>query len=201
MKIYYSPSSPYVRKCMVAAHELGLADRIQKLDSAASPVTMDMNVAQANPLGKVPTLLTDEGLALFDSRVVCEYLDDLGRGSLFPREGALRWQVLAEQALADGMLDAALLARYEKATRPGEFQWQAWIDGQMKKIANGLQHFEQHVETLADRVDIGTIALACALGYLDFRYADYEWRAAHGGLGEWYAGFSARPSMKATAPG
>src|SRR5690606_38776840 len=113
MKIYFSPASPFVRKCMAVAHETGLVDRIEKLPSAANPVNRDRTVIASNPLGQVPTLITDDGQALYDSRVICEYLDDLGGGKLFPATGKARWQALADQALADGILGAALLARYE----------------------------------------------------------------------------------------
>ena len=110
MKLYHSQTSPYVRKCMFIAHHLGLADRIEKLPSAAHPVNRDQSIIPSNPLGKVPTMITDDGTVLFDSRVICEYLDHLGKGSFFPAAGAERWRVLTEQALADGILDAALLS-------------------------------------------------------------------------------------------
>lgn len=200
MKIYFSPASPYVRKCMVVAHELGLAERIEKLPSAASPVNRDQTIVATNPLGKVPTLITDDGAALYDSRVICEYLDAQGGGKLFPREGGLRWQVLTEQALADGLLDAALLARYETFLRPEELRWDAWYKGQLDKVASCLKNIEAVADTLGERVDIGTITFGCGLGYLDFRYPDYDWRSAHPKAAAWYARFSQRPSMQATAP-
>src|SRR5690606_29297428 len=193
MKIYYSAASPYVRKCMVVASELGLSDRIEKLACAASPVKMDLTVAASNPLGKVPALITDDGQALFDSRVICEYLNHLGQGKLFSDASGERWQVLTEQALADGLLDAALLARYETATRPEQHQWKDWTDGQMRKIANALGHFEAVVTQRAGQIDIGMITLGCALGYLDLRFSDYDWRSAYPGVAQWYAEFSQRP--------
>ncbi|TEA77504.1 glutathione S-transferase [Allopusillimonas ginsengisoli] len=200
MKIYYSAASPYVRKCMVVASELGLTDRIEKLACAASPVKMDLTVAASNPLGKVPALITDDGQALFDSRVICEYLNHLGQGKLFPDASGERWQALTEQSLADGLLDAALLARYETATRPAQHQWKDWTDGQMRKIANALGHFEAVVTQRAGQVDIGMITLGCALGYLDLRFSDYDWRSAYPGVANWYAEFSQRPSMQETIP-
>ncbi|MBO9353211.1 glutathione S-transferase [Bordetella petrii] len=200
MKIYFSPSSPFVRKCMVVAHETGLAARIEKLPAAAHPVNRDQSIIASNPLGQVPTLLTDDGLALYDSRVICEYLDDLGAGKLFPAAGAARWQALADQALADGILGAALLARYEITVRPEPNRWSGWVDGQMGKVADALKNFEQRASSLGGRLDIGTITLACALGYLDFRYADYDWRGNHPGLAQWYAEFGQRPSLRETAP-
>ena len=122
MQIHFSPASPFVRKVMVAAHELGLVDRLETLPSAAHPVNRDQSILARNPLGQVPTLVTDDGRTLYDSRVICEYLNDLGRGSLFPA-GEARWRALTEQALGDGMLAAAVLTRYESVVRPEAKRW------------------------------------------------------------------------------
>jgi hypothetical protein len=161
MKLFYSGASPYVRKCMVVAHELGLAARIEHLPAAAHPVNRDPNIVRNNPLGKVPTLLTDDGTVLYDSRVICEFLNELGGGKLFPGGGAQRWQVLTEQSLGDGILDAALLARYEGAMRPEPLRWADWTTGQLDKIHCGLRH--RCRPTACDRVD-GTITMGCVLG-------------------------------------
>ena len=118
MKLYFSPFSPYVRKCLVTAHELGLDQRIELLPCAAHPVQRDAKLVADNPLGKIPTFFSDDGLVLFDSRVICEYLNDLGQGSIFPPAGRARWEALTLHSLADGMLDAALLIRYELTARP-----------------------------------------------------------------------------------
>jgi glutathione S-transferase len=199
MKIFFSPASPFVRKCMVIAHELGLIDRLEKLPSAAGPVARDQTIIPSNPLGQVPTLITDEGQPLFDSRVVCEYLNDLGGGSFFPT-GKDRWQVLAEQAMADGMLGAALLARYETVLRPEALRWDGWVEGQLGKVRDGLALIERNAAGLEGRLDIGTITIGCALGYLDFRFPGLDWRASHPATAAWYDGFSQRPSMQATKP-
>jgi len=200
MKLFFSPSSPFVRKCMVIAHELGLTERLEQLPSAAGPVARDKSIIPSNPLGKVPTLITDDGQVLYDSRVICEYLNDLGGGSLFPPSGRARWQALADQALGDGVMDAALLARYETALRPEALRWNDWIDGQMSKAHDALAQLEKDVARLDGRVDIGTIAIGCALGYLDFRYASYDWRSTHPGVAAWFKTFNARPSMQSTLP-
>jgi glutathione S-transferase len=197
MKIYFSPTSPYVRKCMVCAHELGLANRLELLPSSAHPVQRDQTLVQSNPLGKVPTLITDDGTVLYDSRVICEYLDALAGGRLFPRDGATRWSALTLQSLADGMLDAALLARYEEAARPEALRWPEWRAGQIDKLVTSLAALEGSVGTLAGRVDIGTLALACALGYLDLRFADLAWRQRAPKLALWAATFMQRPSLQA----
>lgn len=200
MKLFYSGASPYVRKCMVVAYEVGLAARIEHLAAAAHPVNRDQNIVRNNPLGKVPTLIADDGTVLYDSRVICEYLDDLGGGKLFPKTGAQRWQVLTEQSLGDGILDAALLARYEGAMRPEALRWADWTAGQLDKIQCGLAAIDATADTLADRVDIGTITLACVLGYLDLRFADLAWRVKYTRAAAWFERFNARAAMQATLP-
>jgi glutathione S-transferase len=200
MKIFYSAASPFVRKCLVAADELGAAARIERLPAAANPVDPDRSIVARNPLGKVPTLITDDGTVLFDSRVICEYLNDLCNGGLLPREGAARWRTLVEQSLADGICDAAVLARYETAMRPEALRWSAWTTGQQDKIRSGLAAFETRAAGFGDRVDLGTIAFGCALGYLDYRFASLAWRDAHPNVAAWFERFGARASMVATRP-
>ena len=200
MKLFHSATSPYVRQCLVAAHELGLAERIELVPAAAHPIHRDRNVVASNPLGKVPTLIDDGGVALHDSRVIIDYLNRLGDGDLVPRDGEARWRALTEQSLADGMLDAAVLARYETALRPETLRWQDWLAGQLEKIASGLAELEQRSMRFGDRVDIGTIAFACMLGYLDFRFAQLVWRDEHPNAAAWFAWFGARDSMVATTP-
>ena len=200
MKIFYSAASPFVRKCLVAALELGLSDRIERIPAAAHPIERDRTIVAHNPLGKVPTLITDDGTVLFDSRVICEYLNDLGDGSLLPREGPERWRVLVEQSLADGICDAAVLARYETAMRPEALRWTDWTAGQLEKVASGLAEFEARAVAFGDRVDLGTIAVGCALGYLDFRFASLGWRDAHPNAAAWFEWFGGRDSMVATRP-
>jgi glutathione S-transferase len=200
LKIFYSPASPFVRKCLVAAHELGLRDRLELLPSAANPVAPDRAVVASNPLGKVPALLIDDGAVLCDSRVICEYLNTQAGGDLIPREGPARWTVLTEQSLADGMSDAAVLARYETAMRPEALRWSDWTAGQVAKVNAGLDEFEVRAARFGDRVDLGTIAFACALGYIDLRFAALNWRATRPQAAAWYDGFGARESMIATRP-
>jgi len=200
-KLYYAPTSPYVRKVMVTAHCLGLAGQIEKLESAAHPIKRDERIAAFNPLAKVPALQTADGLALFDSRVICEYLDTHAGGSLFPREGQARWVSLTRQALGDGLLDAAMLARYETVARPADKQWDGWLDGQLTKIRAVLADIERQVQdfnTAPD--DIGLIAIGCGLGYLDFRFASLDWRAGSPATADWFAEFDQHPAMVATRP-
>jgi glutathione S-transferase len=200
MQLYYSPTSPFVRKCLVAAQELGLRARIEFLPAAPHPVDRDRALIARNPLGKVPTLITDDGVSLYDSRVICDYLNSLGDGHLVPAAGPLRWRVYRDQALALGMMEAAVLVRYETFARPEALRWKEWIDGQLDKVRCGLAEIEQTAGTLDQRVDVGTIAIACALGYLDFRFASLGWRNICPQTAAWLARFGVRASMVDTRP-
>lgn len=184
---------------MVVAHTHGLAERIEPLPAKAHPVDRDPSIVSKHALGQVPTLILDDGQVLADSRVICEYLDHLGGATLFPG-GTERWRALTAQSLADGLLDAALLCRYERTARPAERQWDGWEAGQMDKIAGALAVMEGEAPGLGERLDIGTITYGCALGYLDLRFAHLDWRAANPGLKAWFAAFDERPAMKATRP-
>lgn len=199
MKLYFSPSSPFVRKVLLCAYELGLGDKIELLPSAAGPVQRDRKIVADNPLGQVPTFFTDEGVALYDSRVICEYLDHLAGGTLFPVAGPARWSALVEQSVGDGILDAALLARYEDVARPATLHWADWRAGQLSKATDALDLLERNVAALEGRIDIGTITLACAMSYLDLRFPSFGWRDGRDALSAWYAQFAARPSMIQTA--
>jgi glutathione S-transferase len=197
MKLRHNSASPYVRKVMVCAHELGLAGKIELLDTVVNPVSANATLAGENPLMKIPALTTDDGEVLFDSPVICEYLDSLAGGKLFPASGKARWSALRQQALGDGILDALILCRYEIAARPEDKRFAGWTDGQTKKAHQGLAVLER--EDLSGRT-IGTITAGCTLGYLDFRFPNDGWRARHPKLAEWYKGVEALPSMQATKP-
>jgi glutathione S-transferase len=199
IELFYAPTSPFVRKVMACSIELGIADRIVKLPSAAHPLKRDERIASFNPLAQVPAAKLADGTLVFDSRVICEYLDDLGQGTLFPR-GPERWQVLTEQALGDGLLDAALLTRYENTCRSDEIRSAEWIDGQMTKIAAALDEIDRTVAVFGARISIGSLTIACALGYLDFRFASFDWRSSRPALTEWFAMMSQRQSLQETIP-
>jgi len=200
MKLFFAAPSPFVRKCLVTAHELRLRGRLELLPAAAHPVNRDRAVVASNPLGKIPTLITDDAVVLYDSRVICEYLNALADGALIPPHGPARWRVLADQALADGMMDAAVLVRYETAVRPENLRWSDWVTGQFEKVTCGLAEFERRAPALVGRVDAGTIAFGCALGYLDFRFSSLEWRAKCPDAASWFDEFGKRESMLATGP-
>ena len=202
LKLLFAPTSPFVRKVMVCAHLTGQAGNIQLLDSAAHPVRRDARIAVHNPLAKVPTLILQDGQALYDSRVICEYLSSQAdAGTIFPASGADRWKALSRQALGDGLLDAALLARYELTARPPEFQWPTWREALLTKVTACLASIEAIASDLAhDKPTIGEITIGCALGYLDFRYANEPWRPGHPKLEAWYAKVVKLPPLAETMP-
>jgi len=201
MKLHHSPSSPYVRKVMALAIETGLDRKLEMLSLAVSPINPNDDLNRSNPLGKIPALVLEDGTTLYDSRVICEYLDSLHDGhKLFPVQDPARWTALRRQALADGVLDAAVSLRYETFLRPEAQRWGDWIDGQRQKILRALDQLEAETDSFADGVDIGTLSVGCALGYLDFRFADLGWRESRPGLAGWYQMFSHRPSLAGTTP-
>lgn len=201
MKLIYAPTSPFVRKVMAVAIELGLDGSIATEFNPASPLQRDPALTDHNPLGKIPALILDDGTVLFDSPVICEYLAaTAGDTSLFPAAGPARWAALTQQALADGLLDAAIANRYETVPRPAELRWPDWTRAQLAKITGALDRIEALAPALPEASTIGTITFGCALGYLDFRYADLDWRAGRPQAAAWFAAFDARPSMAATRP-
>lgn len=194
MILRYSAASPYARKIRIAAEILGLSSRMEIV--AASTADPNDTLRQQNPLGKIPTLLLEDGSALYDSRVIADYLDHLADRKLIPADPLRRFDVLRLQALGDGINDAALLIRYETATRRAELRDTDAIALQQGKIDRALAALE--AAPPSGPVDIGQIAVACALGYLDLRFAG-AWRAAHPKLVAWLADFEAKvPAFEAT---
>lgn len=202
MKLLYAPTSPFVRKVMVCAHMTGQADRIEWLESAAHPIQRDPRIARHNPLAKVPTLILENGQTLFDSRTICEYLAaSVGSTNLFPKEGEERWRALSLQSLGDGLLDAALLARYETLARPSEFHWPEWRSAQLTKVTASLDAIETKASSLGiDSPTIGDVTIGCALGYLVFRFPDLKWWESRPETARWNESFQALPAMSATIP-
>lgn len=196
MKLYFSPTSPYVRKVTVLAIELALDGRIERI--ATNPWAMPDALIAANPLGKVPALVTDDGLVLYDSPVICDYLDSLNSGRrLIPLAGKARWHALQLQALGDGLLDAAVWVVLERR-RPVELRSDDWMDLQHQTLLRGLAALDAEVDGWEDAVTIGQISVACALGYLAFRFPAQDWLDGHAGLAQWYERFATRPSMLAS---
>jgi glutathione S-transferase len=198
VKLFWSSRSPFVRKVMVAAHEVGIADRIRTERVVVAANKPNADVMAVNPLNKIPTLVLDDGIALYDSRVICEYLDTLHEGSkLFPADAGARWTALRRQALGDGLMEVIVLRLGEQA-RPREAQSATHLAAYRLKIARTLDSLETEGEGLAGPIGIGHIAIGCALAHLDFRFASDDWRSGRAKLGAWYGGFARRPSMRAT---
>ena len=200
MKLYSNPASPFARKCRIIARELNLTGVVEEVnvDTRAMPD----EVRRLNPLGKIPILALNDGSTILDSRVICEYLNERGGGKFFPgmslwRDVSGRWKALTLQALGDGICDAAVARTYE-SRRPPEQQSPATLERYNKAIASSLAVLGQAPFT--KKITIGEIAVACALGYLDFRVPELSWRADHPKLRDWYEIFAQYPSMKDTWP-
>ncbi len=198
MKLIYSPTSPFARKVLIVAIERGLDEAIERV--VADPWAGDSPVPGYGPLGKVPVLETPDAGVLFDSPVICEYLDSQHRGEpVFPAAGPARWHALRDQALGDGILDAAVAWRLE-TMRPEERQSAPWIARQLSAVRRALAALEGQPPNGTAALNIGHIATGVALGYLDFRMAEEDWRGSHPRLANWFSDWGARPSMQATAP-
>ena len=200
MRLYHSPTTPFGRKVMVALMETGQAGDVEVVTVAGTPMDVGTMPVAQNPLGKIPALELDDGPALYDSRVICRFLDDRAGGKLYPPAPRL-WQTLTLEATADGMLDAAILMVYEARTRPENKRFDGWVDAQWSKVARALDALEgRWISHLNGPLDMGQIAIGCTLSYLDFRHGVREWRHNRPALASWYAGFSQRDSMAGTEP-
>jgi glutathione S-transferase len=198
MELKFSGLSPYVRKVMVVAHEVGVADRLQLTPVKAREEPE--KITPVNPLGKVPAFITDAGQALYDSPVICEYLDaEYGGRRLLPAGGDRRWAILTRAALADGLLDAGILVRNERL-RPAELQSSEWIAWQLCKVTGGLDTLEGQADKFGTGLDLGLIGVGCALGYLPLRLDEAKGLERWPRLKAWYATMSQRPSFQRTAP-
>jgi glutathione S-transferase len=201
MRLYSSTTSPFVRKVRVVLHELGLAERCEIQQLVTAPHEPNPELGKANPLNKIPALELDDGTMLYDSTVICEYLDSVhGRGQLLPASGAPRWQVLRTQALADGIVDAGILVRGETEWRPQELRWPQWLAGQRLKMTQGLSALEATIDRQPAELDLGGIAIACMLGWLEFRALEPTLRQTYPLLSAWNDTLQKRPSLAATKP-
>lgn len=202
MTLYFNAASPFARKVVVMLHETGQLDRVELQPTTLTPISPSAELNANNPVGKLPALRLADGNVIHDSRVILDYLDHQHVGNpLIPREGSTRWRRLTLASLADALMDAALLIRYETALRPEDKHWDLWLDGQQEKIERTLGYFEREAVTeLSSSFDVAAITVAAALGYLDFRQPDLDWRGSHPGLANWYQEVSQRPSMTATQP-
>ena len=200
MKLYHAPASPFVRKVMVLLHEAQATNRVTLVTVAGNPLDPGTMPVDRNPLGKIPALERPEGPTLYDSRVITRYLDDLLKAGLYPAAPHL-WDTLTIEATGDGISEAAVLMRYEMHVRPEATRSPDWAEAQWQKIARALDALEDRwISHLSSPPDMGQIAVACALGYLDLRHAERDWRSARPQLAAWFAAFAARPAMRATVP-
>jgi glutathione S-transferase len=198
MILHWSPKSPFVRKVMIAAHELDLLDQITLIRSVAAMSAPNPQIMADNPLSKIPTLVLDDGAAIYDSSVICAFLNDLADGPLLPRKGRERWTALTREALADGLLDVLILWRNEREKLEAA-QSPAWLKAFALKIERGLERLESDADALSQTpFNVGHVAVGCLLSYLDFRFETLNWRANCPGLSIWHSTFSARPSVVAT---
>jgi glutathione S-transferase len=199
MKLLKAGPSPFVRKVLVTLHETGQIDDVEMISVTSSPLDPDPTLIASNPVGKIPALIRENGPTLYDSRVICRYLDHRAEAGLYPEHRV--WDTLTLEATADGIMDAAVLIVYEERFRPPEKVSMEWIEGQWAKVSRALDALETRwLSHLEGRIDMGHIAVACALSYLDFRHEPRSWRTGRGALAAWHARFCERPSMRATAP-
>jgi glutathione S-transferase len=199
LKLYYSPNSPYVRKVMMTAHEVGVGERIERQPTDV----WDSNAAvtAANPLGQIPTLVCVDGEVLYDSSVICGYLDDVyGGGRMLPRNGMARWRVLRNQALGDGLLNSAVIRVMEIRRRPHSLRWEDLLKRQQMIAHRVYDALEREAASFGEILDHGQVAIACALAYVDFRLAEDSWRKGRPRLAAWFGAVAARPSFTSTAP-
>ena len=199
MRLIYSPASPFVRKVVVLMYEAGLSDEVTLNPVATTALNTADDARAANPLGKIPALVRDGDSTIFDSRVICRYLNDLAGSNLYPADRI--WDVLTLEALADGIMESAVSMVYEVRLRPENEQSPAWIDAQWSKVTHALAALEadQFAAATGD-VNMGQLAVACALGYLDFRHAGRNWQADFPKLAAWQQQIGQRASMMATTP-
>ena len=200
MKLFFSPASPYVRKVNVLLHELGKTDDVDFEEIATTAFESNSALIASNPLGKIPALERPDGATLYDSRVICGYLNDTFNGSVYPK-GSRKWETLTLEATGDGIMDCAVSMAYEVRLRPENQQSPQWVEAQWAKVERALGVLNARwVSHLKGPLDMGQISVGCALGYLDFRHDARGWRRGHDALAAWFETFDSRSSMQASKP-
>lgn len=201
MILLFTDASPFARKCRVLIEELGVADSIELRDvGALSPLDANDMACAQGPLGKVPILIRPLAASLYDSSVICEYINHANQGAAFPDEGEARWRALRLQALADGMMEAAVAMRYDTSFRKNTPHADQWHERQTARLLASVKTLDERVGSFRAIPTIGEISVACALGYLDLRFGNLSWRRGRQSLEKWFSSFSERPSMVVTAP-
>ena len=201
LKLFYSDRSPYVRKVMVTLHEVNLFENVEIVSVRTNPLGVVEDLVGVSPLGKIPTLVLPDGTTIFDSRVICSYLNYIGKSDLYLAKENLKWSIKTAEANFDGILDAALLMVYEHRYRQDIYQNAEWLENLWKKIERTLDFYNNSSsKILSGSLNMGQISLGCALGYLDYRHNNRNWRAKNQNLRDWFAEFSERLSMRNTIP-
>lgn len=200
MKLFHSPASPYVRKVVVLLHELGQTDAVALETIQSTAFETDDALKVANPLARIPALQRADGVTLYDSRVITNYLNDLFGGSFYP-QGSDRWENLTLEATGDGIMDSSVSMSYELRLRPADEQSQGWVDAQWEKVSRAIAVLNTRwMSHLSGPVTMAHISVGCALSYLDFRHDARNWRHGNEALAKWHEGFEARSSMQASRP-
>ena len=198
MKLLARPASPFARKVRVMAREIGLNNKIEEI-MFSSPEEMKEEMPKYNPLGKIPTLILDDQTVIYDSKVICEYLDFMHKGEkFFPIQSDVRWKTILLQALADGVAEAIIIAAMNKFMRPKEYVHEPAISYQLEKVDRGLLEINSTVDKFEQLGKIGPLSVACTIGYIDFRFPDLGWRAKNKDLDAWYSNYSNGKFMKDT---
>ena len=201
MKLYSATASPFARKVRVCLLELGIEGQVEFMDAHTTPVSPNDMLIKQNPLGKIPCLISEDGAAIYDSRVITRYLNDQNEGGLYP-SGARLWEALTLEATADGMMEAAVLMVYEKRVRPEDMVYNLWVEAQWDKVERALDALESGWKGHLDGpLDMAQIAVGVVLEYLDFRHDDRNWRKGRDALSKWQAEFAQRDTMQKTQPG
>lgn len=199
MDLIMSPASPYARKVRVLIREAGLSDRVREVPVTTIPMAPAPEALAANPTGRIPALVRADGPAIYDSRVICRFLDAQAGGGFYP--DARLWEVLTLEATADGMMDSATAMVYATRFIDGGAALTPWLDAHWAKVTGALAALEgRWMSHLNGPLDAGQIAVGCVLGYLDLRHDARDWRATAPGLAAWFARFGDRPAMRETAP-
>ena len=199
MKLLFSPASPFARKVRVLLRELDLLDRVTEENVSTNALASDPSVVAANPIGKIPALIRDNAPTIYDSRVITRFLNDTQGGALYPDSRI--WETLTLEATADGIMESALAMTYETRLRPDAQQYPDWIEAQWEKANRGISAVNNRwMSHLAGPMDMGHVAIACALSYVDLRHGSRNWRTGNDALAAWHATFCERPAMQATKP-
>lgn len=198
MKLHGDVMSPFVRMCLVTAYEVGLKDNLKLVPAAVKPMEVNTTLSRLSPIGKIPVLETDHSHAIYDSRVIMEYLaHHAGAGQFIPDDGVKRFRVLTLLALAQGIAEAAVSLRYEQVQRPEDKRWPEYKQRLKARIEAGIDEVEAHWQDTLATVNAGTVSLACALAYLDFRHDVLSWRSGHPLTTAFEQKFAERLSFKA----